>query len=113
MKKTWEKNLAILMKEYRSFLRTSESQHDFVEKEIEMKEEGCAGVKCHLCEKSGWKCKEVVYVKQNGEVEEISRCYKSCSNDLKFKEFCYTTAICHEIHHNIMNLKSKIRRERN
>ena len=44
------KNLAKLMKEYESFLGTSESQHDFVEKEIEMKEgeEGCVGVKCHL-----------------------------------------------------------------
>ena len=31
----------------------------------------------------------------------------------EFEEFCYITARCHQIHHNIMNLKSKIRRERN
>ena len=34
------KNLAMLMKEYESFLGTNESQHDVVEKEIETKEEG-------------------------------------------------------------------------
>ena len=51
-------------------------------------------------------------------MEEISQCYMSCSEDLKFEvkcefeEFCYITARCHQIHHN-MNLKSKIRRKRN
>ena len=74
------KDLAILIKEYES------SWHKWITTWFYWKK--------RLRWKKDVLVLSAIYVKQNGEVEEISQCYISCSEDLKFKVKCEFQEFC-------------------